>query len=761
MHLARVEKIGAAGARHRWRLHVPLLGDEHGPFDARALSFLSIETRERVPLRVLSLNDVGGAPDARALLIDVEPLDLSGRLPMQAVLVEIRSAPVEAGRVPAPSQVVSSIDYLARDFDSFRTLLLNRITSLAPTWKDRTRADLGVMLTEVLAYLADNLTYYQDAVATEAYLQTARRRMSVRRHGRLLAYWLDQGVGARVWVRFDARTSITVPRGTKLLASPGGQAVVQVGTVQYTQQRARATAVFETMMELDVHPELGEIDIWDHDRRHFVIPAGSTSVVVEGRNALKNLKVGAVLLFESRTSADIAPQLVRITRRRRAAGGRLELHWSQEDALLNDVPVTRTVAGVVEKKLSVLRGNVVLADFGESTTSVLPIRTDIDAPYEPLLPYSIVSLSASPPTSSTPAALCTVISRDQICPAIELDEHRDLLYLAGETTTERPRADAGANAPRERTWTPVPDLLLSGPYSPVFVVEMHEEGCSLRFGDGVFGLAPPLGSVFTARFRIGNTATSNVGVRAISTIVAPTHHDWFTMALRVSNPVAATGGRGEETLAHAKQTAPALVHEVHAAITLQDYATIAMRVSGVAEAVALLLWTGSWFTTFVHVRAAPSAPPDVLLRVEQELAPARVAGRAIVVREPSWVALAVTLSVHLSAGFDRATVGAALREAFVAARAGEVQAGFFDPSRWRFGETVWASAVVTWAEGVRGVASAELVRFARVRDSVGGAEVPDKLEMARSELPQVLDEAFHPQAGTIVFEFFGDEEIWA
>ena len=50
--------------------------------------------------------------------------------------------------------------------------------------------DLGIALVELLAYVGDYLSYYQDAVATEAYLDTARRRISVRRHraaGRLPA----------------------------------------------------------------------------------------------------------------------------------------------------------------------------------------------------------------------------------------------------------------------------------------------------------------------------------------------------------------------------------------------------------------------------------------------------------------------------------------------------------------------------------------------------------------------------------------------
>ena len=57
--------------------------------------------------------------------------------------------------------------------------------------------DLGTALVELLAYAADHLSYQQDAVANEAYLETARRRVSVRRHARLVDYRMHDGASAR------------------------------------------------------------------------------------------------------------------------------------------------------------------------------------------------------------------------------------------------------------------------------------------------------------------------------------------------------------------------------------------------------------------------------------------------------------------------------------------------------------------------------------------------------------------------------------
>ena len=68
--------------------------------------------------------------------------------------------------------------------------------------------DLGMTLVELLAYVGDYLSYYQDAVATEAYLDTARQRISVRRHARLVDYRMHEGSNARAWVTVCTQTDL-------------------------------------------------------------------------------------------------------------------------------------------------------------------------------------------------------------------------------------------------------------------------------------------------------------------------------------------------------------------------------------------------------------------------------------------------------------------------------------------------------------------------------------------------------------------------
>ena len=89
--------------------------------------------------------------------------------------------------MPSGEQV--PIDYLAKDFASFRQALSEFSVQRYPAWVERSEADLGVMLMEALAAMADELSYYQDRVARGSRRsQTATQRLSAVRHARLVDY---------------------------------------------------------------------------------------------------------------------------------------------------------------------------------------------------------------------------------------------------------------------------------------------------------------------------------------------------------------------------------------------------------------------------------------------------------------------------------------------------------------------------------------------------------------------------------------------
>lgn len=108
---------------------------------------------------------------------------------------------------PPPKRSEPDINYLAKDCASFRQLILDRLAVVMPGWRESHVPDIGIVITEILAYVADHLSYYQDAVSTEAYLQTARQRVSVRRHARLVDYLMHEGCNSRAWVTVSTNTN--------------------------------------------------------------------------------------------------------------------------------------------------------------------------------------------------------------------------------------------------------------------------------------------------------------------------------------------------------------------------------------------------------------------------------------------------------------------------------------------------------------------------------------------------------------------------
>jgi len=70
-------------------------------------------------------------------------------------------------------------DYTNRDYASLLASMLDLADLKLPEWTDRSENDLGRLLVELFAYVGDELLYYQDRIANEAFLTTAVERRSV------------------------------------------------------------------------------------------------------------------------------------------------------------------------------------------------------------------------------------------------------------------------------------------------------------------------------------------------------------------------------------------------------------------------------------------------------------------------------------------------------------------------------------------------------------------------------------------------------
>jgi hypothetical protein len=649
------------------------------------------------------------------------------------------------------------IDYLARDYGSFRQLLLDVVAQRNPDWLERNPADLGIALLELFAYEGDQLSYYQDATANEAYLDTARRRVSAKRHARLVDYRMHDGRNAWTEVHVAVSAAGSLPIRTRFVSridvplrlreSPPGPVVDQVHPEDWGLDPAlRDARVFETVSALRTDPTTNHIRIHAWGNGDCCLPAGTTTIhcyhvpgdglppgagPVDPVAALPDIRVGDLLLIEEVVSPDTGSsddadpdhrQVVRVERvvgatspivdpmfDAKLVGGvlrpfataalpLLEVSWSRVDALRFPLCVSRPRDHETLTDLTVARGNIVLADHGRTLTETLDV-----AP----IPEGAglrISLDQAPLTMHIPVPVAGV-PRD----------------LGGDVRSAVPAVSLVIDGgPDPGLWEPVPDLLDSPPWARQFVADIEDGGhATLRFGDGDEGQEPAGGTRIAATYRIGSGRAGNIGAEALAHLIVdgpvPAPPNGPTV-IGVRNPLPARDGTDPETIAEVRHAAPAAfrAHQ-YRAVTEGDYVDAATRVAGVAGAVAAFRWTGSWFT--VHVGIDPADPADLITdpggrthlaapfeaAVRAALTRVRLAGYDLEVRSAQYVPLHVVLDLCVLPGWFRADVTEAVLAALAPGtdRLGVV--GFFDASRWTFGTPLYLSRLYAAVEAVPGV----------------------------------------------------------
>jgi len=101
----------------------------------------------------------------------------------------------------------TDLDRSARDFDAIKARLSSAAQSVFPAWTDYSSANFGVVLLEGLAFVADQLGYYQDRIARESRLATCVRRTNGIRHARLIGYTFANATAATVDLRLTLRAA--------------------------------------------------------------------------------------------------------------------------------------------------------------------------------------------------------------------------------------------------------------------------------------------------------------------------------------------------------------------------------------------------------------------------------------------------------------------------------------------------------------------------------------------------------------------------
>jgi hypothetical protein len=678
---------------------------------------------------------------------------------------------------PPPVFDPVSIDYLAKDYASFRRLMLDRITTLVPSWQERNVADLGVRLVELLAYVGDYLSYRQDGAATEAYLATARSRVSLRRHARLVDYRVDEGRNARVWLCLTVSAAVTVPGATPFctrIASAGAR--VDPLSDAYRLAIEGDTQVFETLDDLNAEPSHGEIPFYTWGGSQCCLPRGATSATLI--RPAKDLLAGQLLLLEEKRGpvtgdpADADPahrQVVRLTAVRdvqdplghafladplAAVPDLVEITWHDDDALAFALTISTTIdtgaQRTVLEDVSVAHGNVVLADHGRTERDVslgvvpndtlvaMPSRTTIPARYRPTLPFADPTFA--PRYAAGPSASAT---------------------FAGDAAAAQPSRMALTGTTPDQVahpWTPLPDLLNPGvPGFAGFVVEVESDGtASLRFGDGLAnGARPAPGTAFALDLRVGNGIAGNVPAESVVHLVAAAGGP-LAVITGVRNPLPARDGRERESSGSIRARAPSAFRTQLRAVTADDYARFALQVPSVRAAAATFRWTGSWLTVFLTAVREGDVPLDDAFRAQLEayLETYRMAGHDLEVEAPVYVALDLSLLVCVEDGASRSDVETAILDLLSSRTLPDGRRGAFHPDAFSLGAPVYLAPVVALVMTVPGVASVVVRSFKNAVTGVD-ARATGVLHFNRLEMPRLANDPDFPDRGTIALTLDG------
>jgi hypothetical protein len=606
-------------------------------------------------------------------------------------------------------------------------------------------------MVETLAYAADHLSYYQDAVATEAYLGTARKRVSVRRHARLLDYRLHEGCNARSFIHFDIDKPTKITQGTKLLTQCAGQpSVIKPEDLSEVLSKYHPE-IFETMHDITLYPEHNKISFYTWSDDQCCLPKGATSATLIG--PLDNLKQGDVLIFEEKIgpetglAADADPahrHAVRLTsvtadKDKLTLQDVVEIKWDQEDALPFALCISAMIEGKATPNISVARGNVALADHGQTLSEEALEAVPESGVYYP-------SLNESEITHAVPYD--DKMARGESINAVMVQNPQEALPVVTVT------------GDGER-WTAKQDLLNSNRFAAEFVVEMENDAATLRFGDDILGKSPNSGATLIATYRVGNGATGNVGGDTIAHVVTSGGTSAANSGgiLAPRNPLQAAGGIDPESIEEARLYAPQAFRRQERAVTEADYATMAERHPEVTKAVATRRWTGSWYTMFITVDRINGQAINETFENELRgfLERYRMMGHDLEIDGPQFVSLEIEMHVCLLPGYFQSDVQEALLETFSSIVLADGRLGFFHPDNFTFGQTVYLSKIVAEAMAVLGVLWVNVTTFQRQNEASKEGLDAGKITMERLQIARLENNPSLPENGKIKFVMEGGE----
>jgi len=670
------------------------------------------------------------------------------------------------------------IDYLARDFGSYRTALLDFASLRYPDWADRLEADAGVMIVELMSALGDEMAYYQDRVSREAYLETATQRRSIRRHARLVDYHMHNGLGATGWLDFTIAAGVVLlPAGTNVFSLSDDNIRIDFETGRGIVENilGKTYSVAATSNEFQPH-------LWDEDDNCLL--DGSIELYIAGHQKVKlafdDFPVGKVpgkwVLLKTNPINPAQPeraQLVRLISVTETTDPVFNVNithivWEEEQALTNEFDLT----------VLTLRGNIVPATAGKTNEAYFIVDDTIST----LTTAAIAAFSPAPAGETVNRQghdysnihLFT-LPYSQTVPLVYLGDEK-LSYNLPEISLEEVIYDTVTSSwlrkPFTESWEYTNTLVgvhSSKPTDQHFTLDdgswqrvvgyqrtgaefVHSDytmnnGVTIRFGDGEFGKIPDKGTVFKVSYRLGGTRRSNVATNTIKIIGTS-----IAGVTAVTNPLPSTGGLDAETPSELRQLASDAFRAItYRAVRPEDYSEAAERLPWVQKAGSAFRWTGSWLTAFVTPDLKDSVYLSAANRIDltNQLNRFRQAGREVIVMDPEYASIDLEIEICIAADAYPGQVKVRVFAALMGKKGLRPQEGYFSPNRFTFGTLLERSTLEAAIQDVPGVKAIEKIYFRRRGWFEKRLFSELSYDPGINTIIRIANDPLHPEQGTL------------
>jgi hypothetical protein len=589
----------------------------------------------------------------------------------------IESDPMEKS-FQAPNIIEENqiIDYMAKDYESFRNLLLQLASKKFPDWHLKNEADIRMILIDLFSYVADELSYYQDRVANEAFLRTAKKRSSVSSLLNLIDYNLHNGCSAQTFLCVDVNEIGFIPKefqiSNKIL--PGHQKIV-----------------FETDRDYNLFPKQNKIKLY-FDGEKKELSKGSTSASLSGH--FPELKKGDYLMFENSNNHEIVcldedpvmfetslddpkRNLNKINKALISDDSKdllshaesiirhiTKISWIENDSLKNNYDIDSTIFGNV---LKVTQGQTIeKQEILKSSTDPSQIRYRLKQN-----PIAFVSDSLRPYQSKS---------------------------------TVQVWIDA-------KPWKKVDSLLKMSSYDECYSVSIDDEDFGIvTFGDGTNGKKPFPWSKIRTSYRIGLGSQGNVGTKVLSEFDSKK----FSFIKEVINLIPAKGGVDKQSLDDGKIMGPKTLKLQERAVTSEDYTKlIKQRFPKVSNVKTRFSHNGGWKTLEIILDMKNNLVPNKKFLNELKIFVNKIKmiGYDVSISQTKYIFPEIEISIFLKKGFVKSEAKSRLKFVLGNKEDETGHKGFFHPENFTFGDPIYVSKLYDIIESVHIVDYAIITKF--------------------------------------------------